>query len=100
MPPGQPNWLRKDNITGPYRRWTLLAWPREPKPLKRKLRGNTHQKTVPLRDRRPGCLSIKVERADPSGIMTYSEADPEADMLNVFVSPEHIFSIPNVTQNA
>ena len=30
-----------------------------------------------------GDLSIEVEWADPSRIMTYSEADPEADMQNV-----------------
>ena len=43
--------------------------------------------------RRPGCLSIEVERADPSGIMTYSEADPEADMQNVlfFFYPSMFF---------
>ena len=49
------------------------------------------------RYRRPGCLSIEVERADPSRIMTYSKADPEAYMLNVIFYPSRFFKILNVT---
>ena len=46
------------------------------------------------RVRRPGCLSIEGERADPSGIMTYSEADPEADMQNIFFLTQARFFNP------
>ena len=47
-----------------------------------------------IRYRRPGCLSIEGERADPSGIMTYSEADPEADMQNIFFLTQARFINP------
>ena len=53
-----------------------------------------HWPTKETRDRRPGCLSIEVERADPSGIMTYSEADPEADMQNIFFLTQARFINP------
>ena len=49
------------------------------------------------RVRQPGCLSIEGERADPSRIMAYAEADPEADMPNViFTRP--CFLIQNGTK--
>ena len=63
-------------------------------------RNHGHKHIIDIRDRRPGCPSIEVERADPSRIMTYSEADPEADMLNVIFLPKQVFSIKNATQNA
>ena len=46
---------------------------------------------VTTRHRRPGCLSIEGERADPSETMTYPEADPEADMQSIYFLPQACF---------
>ena len=40
----------------------------------------------------------KGERADPSRIMAYAEADPKADMQNVIFYMSRFFSIQNATK--
>ena len=47
---------------------------------------------VLTRVRRPGCLSIEGERADPSRILAYAEADPKADMQIVIFTQAGFFN--------
>ena len=53
-----------------------------------------------VRVRRPGCLSIAGERANPSRIMAYAEADPEADVQNVIFYPSMFFQSKMLPKNA